>query len=243
MQYIIIGNFGNHSLAAMQALLEKDLAGIHFFYVETGWAASSWTARVSACAEYARKQGVMVHTLSSQATFAEMVIDRKQFPSRKFQWCASFLKGLPILTHLDDFDPACEAFIVSGKRQLDSRRYANLQEFEQQDDLYQGRTLWYPLWQTGHEEFSALIKRTGFSPLPHQSLECSPCIHANLGELKNLDALALQRLDQLEQRIDQTMFQQPITKLVTDSVESGPKENFGLQQLDFGCGAPWNCGE
>uniref|UniRef100_UPI000374A920 hypothetical protein n=1 Tax=Legionella tunisiensis TaxID=1034944 RepID=UPI000374A920 len=191
----------------------------------------------------ARKQGVIVHALSAQATFAEMVIDRKQFPSRKFQWCASFLKGLAILTHLDELDPACEAYIVSGKRQLDSRRYANLQEFEQQDDLYQGRTLWHPLWQTGNEAFTALIKRAGFSLLPHQSLECSPCIHANLGELKRLDAQALQRLDKLEQQINQTMFQQPINQLAKCSVKGRIKENLGLQQFDLGCGAPWGCGE
>lgn len=227
----------------MQALIEKSLTEIHFIYVETGWAAASWATRVSACADYARKQGVVVHVLSAQATFAEMVIDRKQFPSRKFQWCAGFLKGLAILTHLDELDPGCEAYIVSGKRRLDSRRYANLPEFEQQDDLYQGRTLWYPLWQTAHEEFSALIKRTGFSLLPHQSLECSPCIHANLNELNNLDAQSLQRLEKLEQQINQTMFQQPITQLAKLSEEGKPQENWGLEQFDLGCGAPWGCGE
>ncbi|MCC5014143.1 MULTISPECIES: phosphoadenosine phosphosulfate reductase family protein [unclassified Legionella] len=243
MQHIIIGNFGNHSLAAMQALIEKGLSGIHFVYVETGWAAASWAMRVAACADYARKQGIVVHVLSAQATFAEMVIDRKQFPSQKFQWCAGFLKGLAILTHLDDLDPACEAYIVSGKRRFDSRRYANLQEFEQQDDLYQGRTLWYPLWQTGDEELGALIKRTGFRFLPHQSRECSPCIHANLDELRSLDAHALQRLDKLEQQISQTMFQQPISQLAQSPAEGKANENLGLQQFDLGCGAPWGCGE
>ncbi len=92
MQYIIVGNFGNHSLAVMQALIERGTAELHFVYVKTGWAAAAWSERVLACSEYARSQGVMVHPLRAQATFSEMVIDRKQFPSPKFQWCATFLK-------------------------------------------------------------------------------------------------------------------------------------------------------
>lgn len=243
MQHIIIGNFGNHSLAVMQALIEKGLRDIHFLYVETGWAASSWPVRVAACSEYARRQGVVTHILSAQATFAQMVRDRKQFPSRKFQWCAAFLKGLAILHHLDDHDPACEALIVSGKRRQDSRRYANLQEFEQQDDWYQGRTIWYPLWQTGNEEWTALINRTGFPLLLHQSLECSPCIHTNPAELNSLDSLAVQRLDELEQHIRQTMFPQPITQLSALSTEGEGKTGFTLDAFELGCGAPWGCGE
>lgn len=242
-QHIIIGNFGNHSLAVMQALVERGLSELHFIYVETGWAAASWPERVHACSTYARSQGVVVHALSAKANFSEMVIDRKQFPSPKFQWCAGFLKGLAILNHLDELDPACEALITSGKRQLDSRRYTNLQEFEYDDELYQGRTLWHPLWQTNDIDFGNLIKRAGFSLLPHQSLECSPCIHTKIEDLVRIDQQSVARLKELEERVGQTMYPKPIQSLTTLSEAPESQEGINLQLFDLGCGAPWGCGE
>ncbi|MDI9819124.1 MULTISPECIES: phosphoadenosine phosphosulfate reductase family protein [unclassified Legionella] len=241
--YIIVGNFGNHSLAVMQALIEKGLSPIHFVSVDTGWSAASWAERVQQGTDYAISQGVVVHRLVPQPAFSEMVISRKQFPSPKFQWCTSFLKGLPILEYLDEHDPSCEALIVSGKRQQDSRRYNNLQEFEYQNELYQGRTLWHPLWQTKEEAFVKLIARAGFKVLPHPSLECSPCIHMALEQLNFLEPLSVKRLQMVEDRVAQTMFQQPITQLCTVSKEVKRQEDLSLQQFDSGCGAPWGCGE
>ena len=243
MQYIIIGNFGNHSIAAMQALIEKSLTELHFVCVETGWEAAVWPERVRACSDYAKSQGVRVHQLKAKASFAEMVSDRKQFPSPKFQWCASFLKGLVILEHLDDVDPACEAIIVSGKRRADSRRYANLEEFEYEDELYQGRTLWHPLWQTTDAELIELIHKAGFNLLPHQSLECSPCIHTKAEDLAFLDSEAIARLEALEQEIGQNMYAEPIRNLSCLSKVPKDPKGLGLQQFDLGCGAPWGCGE
>ncbi|WP_052403152.1 phosphoadenosine phosphosulfate reductase family protein [Legionella massiliensis] len=245
-QHIIIGNFGNHSLAVMQALIERAVPELHFLYVDTGWAAASWPERIAACTAYAEKQGVEVHQLKAQASFSEMVVDRKQFPSPKFQWCASFLKALTILNHLDNCDPSCEALIVSGKRQQDSRRYANLQEFDYEDEYYQGRTIWYPLWQTSNDEFVGLIERAGFQLLPHQSLECSPCIHSRLEELSQIDPQAQARLEALEEQIGQAMFQYPINQLRgTKGLNKRFKEDSApdLNQFDRGCGAPWGCGE
>jgi len=243
MQHIIIGNFGNHSLAVMQMLIEKDLPALHFICVNTGWAAASWDKRVLACSDYARSRGVAVHLLHAQASFSEMVKDRKQFPSQKFQWCASFLKGLTILNFLDEFDPSCEALIVSGKRRCDSRRYANLQEFEKGDDLYQGRTVWHPLWQTDNHEFAELIKRTGYNLLPHQSLECNPCIHTPTAKLAFLDGQSITRLEALEQAVGQSMYNGPIRNLCEASVSSERVNSLDLQQFDRGCGAAWGCGE
>lgn len=240
---IIIGNFGNHSLAVMQALLEKQHANIHFIYVETGWEASTWPDRIDACSQYARNQGVTVHILKAPATFAKLVEDRNQFPSRKFQWCAGFLKGLAIISHLDELDPQAEATIVSGKRRLDSRRYAHLEEFET-EELYQGRSLWHPLWSTANEAFSQLIHRAGFVPLSHRSLECCPCIHTNSTELNSIDPPSLERLVQLEDQLHKTMFSESITTLsFPEKTSVKQASGFTLDEFDLGCGAPWGCGE
>ncbi|MBA2656974.1 MAG: hypothetical protein H0U70_08335 [Tatlockia sp.] len=244
--HIIIGNFGNHSLALMQALIERSVEDLHFVYVETGWADTSWPERILACSDYASKQGVTVHLLKTKTTFSEMIRDRQQFPSPKFQWCASFLKGLTILDFLDKQDPGCEAMIISGKRQQDSRRYLNLTEFDHNNELYQGRTLWYPLWQLTDSELVGLITRTGFPVLSHQSLECHPCIHASEKELNQLSDHTRTRLEVLEQQINETMYHKPIRSFysannIFKSIAEEKKIN--LQQFEHGCGAPWGCGE
>lgn len=242
MQYIVIGNFGNHSLAVMQALIEKNLTNLHFIYVDTGWAASSWPERIANCMTYARSQHVKVHLIKAKSGFAEMVNDRSQFPNHKFQWCSSFLKGLTILEHLDEIDPSCEAQIVLGKRQQDSRRYSDLQEFDFDSELYQGRVIWHPLWQTTDECFFNLIKNTGFSLLPHQSLECSPCIYNDSNTLKQLDPLSIARLAKLEQSLDQTMFPEPI-HFYSSSKAIANEKGLHLHPFDRGCGSAWGCGE
>lgn len=234
IQNLIIGNFGNHSLAVMQALIEKAVQGLHFIYVDTGWAGADWSERVHACSNYARNHGVVVHALKPQKTFSELVIDRQQFPSPKFQWCATFLKGLTIINHLDRLDPSCEARIISGKRRCDSRRYANLQEFDDEEEFYQGRRLWYPLWQMSNDEFVQLIKRTGFELLGQPSLECSPCIYSTVQDLPLVDS---QRLKALENQLNQTLFQDSLVSAVEK------KQGLDLQRFDSGCGASWGCGE
>jgi 3'-phosphoadenosine 5'-phosphosulfate sulfotransferase (PAPS reductase)/FAD synthetase len=243
--HVIIGNFGNHSLAVMQALIEKGLTDIHFVYVNTGWADPSWSQRITLCSDYAHKNGVQVQQLSALMSFSEMVLDRKQFPSQKFQWCASFLKGLVILNFLDEYDPSCEAIIVSGKRQCDSRKLVDLKEYEEESEFYQGRKLWYPLWQTENEEFLGLIQRTGFLSLTHPSLECSPCIHLHSEKLQYLNPQTVKRLDLLEKVTGLSMFQAPITQLLSHPPKNDKNVSAqrDLEQFDLGCGAPWACGE
>jgi len=241
MQYIIIGNFANHSIATLQYLIEEEIKDIHFIYVETGWAAASWQKRVAEGSAYAKKHGVQIHHLSSPASFEQMVLDRKQFPSTKFQWCAGFLKGLPITTHLDEMDPFCEATIVSGKRRLDSRRYQNLPEFKEDDDYFNGRTLWHPLYKCSNETFQALIKRSGFDSLPYSGEECSPCIHLCQKQLASLKPHSIKRLATLEKKINSTMYEHPIQYYI--SAHPKNESSIGLKQFDLGCGSPWCCGE
>ncbi|QBR84917.1 hypothetical protein E3983_11480 [Legionella israelensis] len=242
MQYFVIGNFGNHSLAALQYLIDRALEELHFIYVDTGWSSASWSQRVKTCTAFAESRGVRVHHLSAAASFSDMVCDRQQFPSQKFQWCAGFLKGLTILNHLDDIDPFCEALIVSGKRRLDSRRYHDLPEYKEDDRYYNGRRIWHPLWQTSDEDFQALIAKTGFDVLSYASQECSPCIHLAEDKLGLLDPLAKTRLDRLEKKLNKTMFEKAIMEYSQESA-AGHQKQTGLEQFELSCGSPWCCGE
>jgi len=243
MHYILIANYGNHSLAALQYLIERQLESVHVIYVDTGWAASEWPARVESCSAYARQHQINVHHIKALASFSQMVKDRRQFPSSKFQWCAGFLKGMALLDKLDAIDPFCEATIVSGKRRLDSKRFSELQEYIEEDDYFDGRRLWHPLWQTNALEFKNFIKRTGFEFLPHPSRECHPCIHASEKDLGQLEAFSLERLEKLEQQTEMTMFEKPVRHYAKGDASNPLNKPSDIKQFDLGCGSPWCCGE
>lgn len=240
MHYILIANYGNHSLAALQYLIEQSEDPIHVIYVDTGWSSESWLARVKQCEAYAKQHQVQVHHVKAIADFKQMVQDRRQFPSSKFQWCAGFLKGLALLDALDRLDPFCEATLVSGKRRLDSKRFHQLPEWIEDDEHYNGRRIWHPLWQCNDQDFQGLIKKTGFEFLSHPSRECSPCIHASLSDLQQLDQPSIERLNSLEQELGINMFEKPICQY---QANPHPPSSEHLKQFDLGCGSPWCCGE
>jgi len=91
----VFGNFGNNTIALIQWCVEARLNDVVVVHVETGWAADTWERRVSKAMAYIKESGFDSVLLKPKATFQEMVIDRRHFPSPKFQWCAGFLKGLP----------------------------------------------------------------------------------------------------------------------------------------------------
>lgn len=248
MKYCIIGNFGNHSLAALQTLIESKTKEVVFLYVDTGWAAAKWQIRVQAITAYAESKDISVEKISPALDFSALVRQREGFPSQKFQWCTSFLKGLPLIEYLEKQDPFGEALIVSGKRQEADLPGVKLKEYIENSQHFQGRTVWHPLWQSSAEVFRALIQRSGFEILKTPSLACSPCIHSSAQALDRLDQLDFERLARLEQDLSQSMFAEPVVDLVkrTKTLKEEKireKEILALNAFDFGCGSPWGCGE
>lgn len=240
MHYILIANYGNHSLAALQHLIDQAIKPLHVIYVDTGWSSPGWAKRVETCEAYAQKHQLHVHHIKAIADFRQMVMDRKQFPSSKFQWCAGFLKGLALLDKIDAIDPFCEAIIVSGKRRLDSKRFSQLNEYIEDDEYYNGRRIWHPLWQCNDHDFQTLIEKTGFEFLNHPSRECSPCIHASISDLQQLEQPSISRLNDLEQQLGLSMFEHPVCSYQQENPSTAPQ---ALKQFDLGCGSPWCCGE
>ena len=236
--YYIIGNFGNHSIALAQWAIENITDELKFIAVDTGWAAREWSRRVDTCKRYLEKNHIEVCMLNAKATFADMVRQRGQFPSQKFQWCAGFLKGLAINDFLDEHDPLCQAYLVFGKRKSDSRVNALLSEYQTNSEHYNDRTLWYPLLDCDDNQFHHLIKRSGMAVLAHRSLECQPCIHSSANEIHNLNKHDLIRLNQLEEQVKSKMFPDSLTK-----INSMSKKISNIAQFDMGCGSPWGCGE
>ena len=240
-RYFIIGNFGDPSVALLQWVIESGLEDVTFLAVDTSWSAKGWDKRVSQCRQYAEKNEVAVEILQAKQSFSEMVSERRQFPSVKFQWCAGFLKGLILNEFLDEADPFCEAVLLFGKQAVGSRSNQLLTEKIEESEHYDGRTLLFPLLGHSSEQLTSLIKKTGLGELNHRSLECEPCIHASLQDFSRMHADDITRLAGLEKAIGKSMFENNIIEMNQNNSIEQPLSY--QEQFDMGCGSVWGCGE
>lgn len=248
--YIVFGNYGNETIAVCQYLANAGYTDITVVSTDTGWAAESWRRRVTAARQFVEKLGFTAIELSAAASFSDMVLDRKQFPDQKFQWCAGFLKGLTLLSWLDEHDSACEATIILGKCQSGSRANARLPEFIEESEHYGERQVWHPLYQHDISARDQLIEQAGFSVLTHRSLECDPCVNNNLGDFQRLAVTEQQRLAVLEKQVGRAMFdarnwghEAGIEQIVQWAKRQPEFDADEPEQFDMGCGSPYGCGE
>lgn len=233
-KYYAIVNFGDESVALMQWLIEQNLQErTELLLVNTKFSASSWQQRVQQAIAYANKNKLTVRVLESRQGFSELVKSRGEFPSKKFQWCAGFLKGTAINEYLDDQDPFCEAVLLFAKRQQNSRTNELLSDIIEESEHYNERTICFPLWEHTLADRNTLITKTGLEILNHRSLECEPCIHATKSEVLSIDSFDKERLTVLEEQIGKTMF----------SLELMVDENSSIENFDMGCGSYFGCGE
>lgn len=223
---VIVGNYGKNTLALIQWAFEHSIQPVTVIDIDTGWMGEGWSTHVEKARSYVRQLEFSAITLSPRQTFPEQIIDRGHFPSQKFQWCAGFLKGLPILEWLDHEDPAGVATIMIGSRRRDSRARAELPEYINESEYFGDRKVWYPLFQHSDLERDELLSKTGFLDLPSRTRECQPCLH---GGKECLSPNEKDRLQALEMKIGRTF-------------ECADKPT-SLEQFDMGCGAPYACGE
>lgn len=238
--YVLIANYGNESIALMQWVIEAELATQSTLVsINTGWAGEGWQQRVQAAEAYAQQHALHVVRLNTPATFQALVADRQAFPSKKFQWCASLLKGITINAWLDQQDPLGKCVILLAKRD------SNLPEFIEHSEYYQQRNVWHPLRHHTLEQRDALVSRAGFAVLAHRSLECEPCIHSAAGELRRLAQTDIAKTACLEEETRQTMFSCSIEQMVAQAQQDCmPAPTLAYQEMAaMGCGSPWGCGE
>ncbi len=241
---VIFGNYGDNTIALIQWAHEHKLSEITVVHIETGWAALSWQKQVEQGQLLAKKYGFNVISLRPQIPFDDLVRDRKSFPNAKFGWCTTFLKTLPLLAWLDEVDDRCEATIVLGSRRADSRARMQLVERINESEHYGDRQLFFPLCHYSDEMRNDLIKRAGFLPLNHRSLECDPCIHSRTSDFIRLEENSIFRIANLEREIETTMFYKPIDALVVEANQKNNNDkNNLLEVFDMGCGSRYVCGE
>jgi len=239
--FALITNFGDESIALIQWLFEKKVEknlnpqNIHLIYVRTGWAAPEWEARVSAGIAWAKSLGFQTHELDPPASFENLMLQQGKFPSRKFQWCANFLKALPILDFLDDLDPQLNFIILLAKRREASRINFNLPEFILEEPKWGDRKVWHPLYLHTQEARDALITQTPLPILNHRSLECDPCVNSDAQDVCRMSPSTLEKTRHLEQKLGSKLLDPDLNKK-TDCPRK-PAELF-----DMGCGNTFGCG-
>ena len=243
MYSIIIANFGNDSIALIEWAKQQALPKLIVLSVDTGWAAPGWEQRVALADGYLAQDTIEHVRLTSEYDFSKLVRERQNFPSIKFHWCASFLKGLPILDWLDQIDPDLNATVILAKRREQAPALQDLQEFEPESHSYGGRRVWYPLYQHTLMQRNQLIQQAGFDLLSTRSLECDPCIYNQRSDFKRLDSKRIQQVAALEAEIGRTMFPVPIQVVVADDFTEADVANNDKTVYYQGCGSEFGCGD
>ncbi len=204
--YIISVSYGNDSIALIQWAKDKALQNVHIVYCDTGWAHSSWNARIDAGKTLAWVYGFTVHHIKGDFDFESMVRMKKGFPSQRYQFCSGILKGLPFLEWCEENDPDKKAVVVIGKRREESQARKDTPLFIFNSDFHGGRLVYHPLYKHTDSQRNELILKTGIRVLPHRSMECCPCVNANRADLLMVEPERIEQIKQLEKDIDNYMF-------------------------------------
>lgn len=214
MNYCIISNFGDDSIALIQKAYELKLKNTLILSVNTHWHAEDWNLRIKNTKCWIKKIGFDYHRIEPEYHFKELVIARKYFPSKKFHWCTTFLKAIPILNWLEENDPHLQYTILLSNRRSMSRGYNNLPKKIENAIEYDGRTIEFLLYNINLKERNNLIDKTPLKIINHRSLECQPCIFFNKTDAKNIHTNDIKKINYLEHKIQKNMFKYKFKKYI-----------------------------
>lgn len=202
---VISSSYGNDSMALIQWAHETSLPDVTVAYCDTGWSTPWWPQRVDKGEALARSYGFQTHRCKSMG-MQELVRQRKGFPGNGMQFCTSELKIFPFIAWIDEVDPEHKAVILIGKRRAESERRKDTPEFIETSEVHGDRKVWHPLYKHTDAERDVLLEEAGFTPLPHRSLECNPCVNANRNDFLRLTPGEVERVNDLEAEIGKPMF-------------------------------------
>ena len=214
MKYIVTSSFGNDSIALIQWMHENHKGDFVVLYNDTGWARDDWPLRVTNASKVCFEMGVTVHITKSAGM--EAIVRKNKgwpMPASKMQWCTQELKEKPSNDFYEKHDPECDSIIVTGRRRAESQNRAGLAITQGESEKHGGRDVYNPLVNFDEDERDVYIKRFGFEPLNHQSMECFPCVCANKGDLIEMkyawERIAL--IASIEQDLGHTRYGKPRT--------------------------------
>jgi len=239
MKYII-ANFGNDSVALIQWAFENKIKNVSVLSVDTGWRAKSWEKRVQKSKVWLQNTGIKHFDLVPDKSFKELVIIRNSFPSKRFNWCISFLKGMTLLNWLNKYDKRFLSEIWIPHRKSTSRLHLSSNNSEQiiHSPSFDNRKIRYPIFDCNQEQTIQLISKTPFKKvIKHRSLECHPCIYLGKEDSKKLTIEDIKKTKDLENIVKKNMFSKSITQYTSMNLGNNYYDEFlGACSKDYGCG-------
>jgi len=213
MDYIVGCSGGNDSIALIQLMLNKKLS-FCVVYNDTGWARDDWSDRIEAVRAWLTGEGVELLVTESEGL--EALVRRKKgwpMPASKMQFCTSELKEKPTLELLSKIDPKCNLTFVTGRRRAESLNRRDMPQHQLDSAKHGKREVWNPLYLHDEAMRDELINQTPFKPLPHQSMECYPCVCANKTDLAAmpLNDSKIDRIEIIEIEMGHTRNEKPRT--------------------------------
>lgn len=236
MKYLVASSMGNDSKALIQFMEDNYKGQYGVVYNDTGWARSDWPALVKRVGDWCFIKGVPFFITESEGLEA-LVIRKKGWPmpASKMQFCTSILKEGPTLELLERIDPDGDIIIVTGRRREESQNRAKLSIYEYDSPKHGGRDVFNPLASFDCEMRDVLIKKMGFDVLPHQSMECYPCVCANKSDIKQMggDEKRIAQIEAIEISMGHTKNEKPRTMFRPYRAGGG----VGIRQVvQWGCG-------
>lgn len=182
MRFVIFSSYGNDSCALIQWAMREKLEDVTVVYSDTKWAASWWMARVERMEKWVQDFGYKTDRTTSIG-FADLARQKGSFPSNRYQWCSGILKIEPGERWLAENDPERRAVCLVGVRREESQDRAQYPSFMANSPSHGGRVLLAPMAEWTIEVRDEFLSMAGIKPLPHRSMECSPCINASRKDL------------------------------------------------------------
>jgi len=196
---MLLSSGGNDSVALIQLMINRG-EDFSVMYNDTGWARDDWADRIEKIKSML-PDGVEFHVTKSMGM--EALVRWKKgwpMPASKYQWCTSFLKEMPSAELMGELDPDADMIMVTGRRRTESQNRATMPMHEPESPKHGGRDVWNPMATMLEPERDDLIRQFGLDPLPHQSMECFPCVCANKVDLSQIpkDHPVINRIEAIE---------------------------------------------
>lgn len=187
IKYIVTCSGGNDSIALLQWMQENHKGEFCALYNDTGWARKDWPQRIKEVSAKCFDIGVEFNITKSIGM--EAIVRKNKgwpMPASAMQWCTMHLKEKPSTEFYEKRDPDCNLIIVTGRRRAESQNRSNLPLHQEESKKHGGRDVFNPLVNFDEIERDKYIRAFGFEPLPHQSMECYPCVCANKTDLSKM---------------------------------------------------------
>ena len=243
--YTLVSDLGDDGIALIQWAINCQLSEAVVLYVDTGWQSRHWQQRIRAVQQWCSRYELPMHILPPQADFSRLVREHGQFPSRRFQWCAGMLKGLPLIDWLETHDEDQQAVVVLPNRRDMALATAMLNEYIYESEYYNERDIWLPLVACTRRERDTLIAQSPFAVSGEPAGSCFPCIYSQSRHLGQLAGQDLQRVQALEHQTGTTMFEHPIETIRNQAQQhpsSGDACRNYYEPYADGCSWYYGCG-